>query len=797
MEYIEFLGTRGTRTPHSGTTSIRVAEHTVLDAGSLIGPLGSEAETLRHIFLTHAHLDHICDLPFLAEAIVATSTEPLCVYGLEETIAVVKSSLFNNEIWPDFSRIPLLNGTDKTVKFHTIEVGRRYEIDGIALTPVKTNHTEGSCGYIVEKKGRGIFVTADTYVSDTVREAIDAHPWIHSLCIDVSFPSEQAHLAKASKHLTPKLLAEELSRLRRSDLAVFPMHLKSLNYKTVVEEIEAYGLLSHERSRIIADGDRIYFDWKQDGTRNRTPVAVDPLIDELAEISVALSSEKHIDSLLELILYEAKKLTHADAGTLYLLNPKTRMLEFKVVHTDSLGIRMGGSGDPITWDALPLYKKDGTRNDNMVAVVSVLEDRMINIEDVYHADHFDFSGTKRFDQKTGYRSKSMLVIPLKNHEDSTIGVLQLINKMDENGLVDTFNAFDAKVSTALASQAAIALTKQQLIDDLETLLESFLHSINVAIEHKSEYTAGHIDKMVTITEMITRAVSEDQTVFKEKSYSEDEFKEIRLAALMHDVGKITTPEHVINKSTKLQTIYDRIETIKMKAEIRKRDARIDYLIKSRNVNTPTKAMLRKQYDREIQSIEEEVAFIKHANKGSEFFSDEKVERVKHIAKSEIVIGGVKRNWLSDDEVKNLTVQKGTLNDEERQIINHHAIVSLEMLKQLPFPKKYARVPEIAGGHHEQINGRGYPLGLEGDELSFETRILAIADIFEALTAADRPYKAPKRLSESMRILFAMAEAGHLDKTIVRFLYESGLYLEIAKRVVPLEFIDEYRPDNGG
>jgi len=793
MDYVEFLGTCGTRTSHAGATCVRIGKHTVIDAGNLIEALGERVSEIHTIFLTHAHMDHICDIPFLIEETVIKASKSLQIYALKETIDALKSSIFNNNIWPDFTKIKLIHGIENTIVFNEIFTDTAYRIEELSITPVKTNHTAGSCGYVVEKNHQGILITADTYISDPVWEMLNRNKGIHSLCIDVSFSSEYGQLAHDSKHLTPKLLALELKKLHREDVALFPMHLKPFFYSQIVKELSDYHLLEHERSQILLDGDRIYFDAHR-RVEHHGKGKTDVLIKELASVSVALSSEKDIDHLLELIVTEAKQLTRADGGTLYLLNPKTKQLEFKVIQTDSLGIRMGGESGTITWDALPLYREDGSKNSSMVAAVAALEDTIINIADVYDVDRFDFSGTKHFDEKTGYRSRSMLVIPLKNHEDTIIGVLQLINKKSRYINMTTFTFFDETVTKALASEAAVALTKQQLIDDLENLLESFLHTINIAIEKKSKYTAGHIEKMVNITEMLIRAINADQTCFKGKYYSEQALKEIRLAALMHDVGKITTPEYVVDKATKLQTIYDRIETVKIKAEIRKRDAEIAWLKESRDADSAEKMRLEERFLAKKEAIDREIVFLEEANRGSEFFEDRMVEKVKEIAGAQIEIGGVRQNWLSADEVLNLTVQKGTLNETERKIINNHALVSLEMLKELPFPKKYARVPEIAAAHHEQVNGGGYPLGLKGEALSFEARVLAVADIFEALTASDRPYKKAKKLSESMRILYFMAKEGHLDKKIVRFLYESGLYLKIAKRIIPDRYIDEVALD---
>jgi len=789
MEYIEFLGTCGTRTAECRPTCVRIAGHTVIDAGNLIDGLGKQVGQIEHIFLTHAHLDHICDIPFLIEERVAKATVPLHIYALEETIAVLKTSFFNNEIWPDFSEIKLMHGLENTIVFHVLETEQSYRVEGLTITPVKTNHTEGSCGYVVGQEAGSILVTADTYRCEKVWEKLNSDRSIHSLCIDVSFPSAYEQLARDSKHLTPRLLQEEMQQLERDDISLYPMHIKPLFYDRVVEEIEALHLLKG-RSAILADGDRIYFDPRRGmGHREEGYADYESLIDELTTISVALSAEKDTDRLLELIVEEAKLLTRADGGTLYLLDSETQKLEFKVVQSDSLGIRMGGSSDQISWEGLPLFHADGTPNSHMVAAVSVLETRPINIADVYDTEQFDFSGTKAFDKETGYRSRSMLVIPLKNHEDAVIGVLQLINRKCSDGLVGRFSGFDEKITTALASEAAVALTKQQLIDDLERLFESFLQSINVAIEQKSKYTAGHIEKMVAITEMLIDAINRDEKYFADKHYTPQEIKEVRLAALMHDVGKIATPEYVVDKATKLETIYDRIASIRLKAEIRKRDLEIRYLYESRGMSEEKKKRVRKTFEEKRKAVEKEFSFLEEANGGSEFFSDEDIAKVQEIATAQIEIAGRRQNWLTEDEVMNLTIRKGTLTEEERQIVNNHAVIGLKMLERLPFPKKYARIPEIASEHHEQINGEGYPRGLKGDALSFEARILAVADIFEALTASDRPYKRAKKLSEAMQILYWMAKENRIDRDIVRFFYESGLYLKVAGKILKEEYID--------
>ena len=502
---------------------------------------------------------------------------------------------------------------------------------------------------------------------------------------------------------------------------------------------------------------------------------------QIIAIGTALSSEKNIDALLEMIIINTKELTCADGGTLYLHNHRKQQLEFKVIQNDSLNIQMGGTAKPIEWNPLNLFDANGLPNRQMAACVCALDHTIINIPDVHASTQYDFHGTFKFDEQTNYRSKSMLVLPLKDHEENLIGVLQLLNKKDAHGNLIAFSSQDETLALSLGSQAAVALTKQRLIDDLELLLESFLDTINVAIEEKSPYTAGHINKMVYLSLTLAKAISDDETLFKEIHYDDEQLKQIKFSALMHDIGKITTPEHIIDKSTKLETIYDRIETIKIKYEVLKRDALIEQL----RCN-----ITQEEYETLSKALDDECAFLIQANKGSEFFSDEKCDRVKEIAKRYIILNGIPQQILNHDEVENLTVQKGTLTYSQRMIINNHAHVSLRMLNQLPFPRKLERLAEIACGHHEKVNGKGYPLGLKGEELSFEARILAIADIFEALCASDRPYKKAKKLSEAMKILYFMAKDDDIDRRIFQFFYESGLYLTYAHEMLKPENIDE-------
>lgn len=258
MEYIEFLGTGGTRTPTQGTTCLRVSDHCVIDAGNLINTFGDDVFTIEHIFLTHSHLDHIIDIPFLADLFVTQKSISLKIYGLKATLDDLRQFIFNHRVWPNFEEITLIGHTDKTVELIELELEKPYLIDGITLTPFKTDHTEGSCGYIIEKNSSAILFTADTYKCSRIWELIDEHPHIHTLITEVSFPSGFAKLACDSKHLTPALLKEELIQSKRRDFTLCVMHLKALFQETIIEELNSLHLLRNG-GKVLVDGDRINY----------------------------------------------------------------------------------------------------------------------------------------------------------------------------------------------------------------------------------------------------------------------------------------------------------------------------------------------------------------------------------------------------------------------------------------------------------------------------------------------------------------------------------------------------------
>lgn len=517
-------------------------------------------------------------------------------------------------------------------------------------------------------------------------------------------------------------------------------------------------------------------------------------LEYLNRIGVALSSERDINRLLETILTAAKRITNADGGTLYrLIDGK---LQFEIVLNDTLGIAMGGtSGNPISFYPIPLLQADGTENLSMVAAYAALRSETVNIADAYATEGFDFSGTRKFDQKTGYRSQSFLTIPMKNHEGEIIGVLQLLNAQNAHKQAVPFTVEDQRLAESLASQAAIALTNRMLINQLEELFEALIELINTAIDEKSPYTSGHCHRVPTLTMMIADAVAATAIgPLASFQMSEKDRYELKIAGLLHDCGKITTPVHVVDKATKLETIFDRIHFVAQRFEILKRDAEITLLQAKLAAQLTNDSAANQRAEAEFQctisQLEDDRAFLRKMNIGGERMSAEDQARVAQIAayplRSE---QGDMGTLLSENEASNLNIPYGTLMPEEREIINHHIDATINMLEALPWPKHLKNVPEYAGGHHERMDGKGYPRGLTREQMSIQARIMGIADIFEALTAKDRPYKPGKTLSESLEILGKMRLNGHIDPDLFDVFVREKVYEKYAA-----QFMDKAQVD---
>jgi HD-GYP domain-containing protein (c-di-GMP phosphodiesterase class II) len=529
-------------------------------------------------------------------------------------------------------------------------------------------------------------------------------------------------------------------------------------------------------------------------------------LDQLNEIGAALSQEKNIDHLLEKILLAAKAITRAAGGTLYVLEPSDEgpRLRFAIMRNEALGIAMGGTtGNPIPFYPVHLYGKDGKPNKQMVAAYAALTGETVNIADAYSEEGFDFSGTRNFDKKTGYRSKAFLTVPMKNHEGEIIGVLQLINSVDPaTNEIGAFDSSDQRLAESLASQAAIALTNRHLINQLEELFESFIELINSAIDEKSPYTGGHCQRVPVLTMMLAEAVDDthDGPLQDFRMTDKDRY-ELKIAGLLHDCGKVTTPVHVVDKATKLETIFDRIHLVDTRVEVLKRDQEIAALKRklellagsgAEDVARKPVAHIDQEYRDSLNQLESDREFLRHCNIGGEVMSPEARERVERIGTGRkwVDVSGKTADFLTQDEIKNLTIARGTLTQEERETINHHIVATIKMLEALRWPTHLRKVPEYAGGHHERMDGKGYPRGLKRDQMSVQARVMGIADIFEALTAKDRPYKRGKTLSESLKILGNFRLNGHIDPDLFDIFVRKKVYLRYAEQFLDRDQIDD-------
>ncbi|WED24804.1 hypothetical protein L3Q72_18175 [Vibrio sp. JC009] len=394
------------------------------------------------------------------------------------------------------------------------------------------------------------------------------------------------------------------------------------------------------------------------------------------------------------------------------------------------------------------------------------------------------------------------------------------------------------------SMVSMAASIEEYQKNQQELMDSFIQLIALAIDEKSPYTAGHCERVPELAIMLAELASDsDLPAFKDfKLTTEEEWREFQIAAWLHDCGKVTTPEHVVDKGTKLETIYNRIHEIRMRFEVLWRDAEIEYW-KGISEGKSPETLSEKLTERQNQ-IKEDYAFIARCNVGGEFMADELIGRVKAIAaqtwvrnlddrlglspeqdrrianhpaaplpvvenlladKDEHLISWVKspKEKIGEDikipvpeyqanqgEVYNLCIRKGTLSDEERYRINEHVITTIRMLNALPFPQELSRIPEYAGGHHETLLGTGYPKKLDEAHLPVATRILALADVFEALTAADRPYKKAKTLSEAVKIVSFMVKDKHLDDELFKLMLNNDVHNKYAKQFLPEEQIDE-------
>ena len=468
----------------------------------------------------------------------------------------------------------------------------------------------------------------------------------------------------------------------------------------------------------------------------------------LLDVCIALSAERDREALLFRILDTAMDLTNCDGGTLYLLEEDG--LHFCRMVTRSFGIRQGGAEAPITLPPVPLKQSH-------VCARAVLEESLINVSDVKSDTRFDFSGAAKYDAMTGYDTRSMLVFPLTNDRGKIIGVLQLINALTENGEITCFAPEWEPLVNALASQAAISLTNMQYAERVQSLLDSLVRALSTAIDERTPYNANHSRNMARYAAAFLDWLERSGNDWK---FDADHRREFLMSVWLHDVGKLTVPLEVMDKQSRLgpalKDVQQRFAAMKLLNRIDMLEGRVSAI------------------DAQALDVQraDALALIEKADRAG-FLPDDMLAAIDEIAKRTYLNeAGEELPWITEEEHVCLSVRKGTLTAVERLIMEDHVVVTGRILDQVAFPDEYANVPLWAAAHHELLNGKGYPQHRTAESLPDEVRLLTILDVFDALTAKDRPYKPGMPVEKALSILHSMADEGSMDKNILALFEES-------------------------
>lgn len=473
-------------------------------------------------------------------------------------------------------------------------------------------------------------------------------------------------------------------------------------------------------------------------------------VKKLLDVGAALSREKDGDKLLEIILDAAMDITECDGGTLYISGEGC--LQFRIMITLSTGFHKGGKDDPVELPPVPMSRSN-------VCACAAIDRTLINVADVYSSDRYDFSGPRNYDRLTGYRTQSMLVVPMENDYGEIIGVLQLINAKDESGEAIPFESGYEPVICSLASQAAICLTNMNYAVAIRETLDSFVRVMSTAIDARTPYNANHTRNMVQYADGFIAWLNEN-TDWK---FSDAQRRQFLMSVWLHDVGKLVIPLEVMDKESRLGTEL---------GEIRHRFREIGLLNDISLLKAQTDAT---RHDNTAKALDEGMKLIERTNTAG-FLPDEALAELGKLAARTYAdeTGGV-RPWLTPGELHSLSVRKGTLTDEERLIMQSHVEMTSKMLSEMEFSHDYEKVAQWAGEHHENLCGTGYPKKLTAADLCPEVRLLTILDIFDALTARDRPYKKPMPADKAFGILDSMVNEGQLDGEILELFKRSGAW----------------------
>ncbi len=472
-------------------------------------------------------------------------------------------------------------------------------------------------------------------------------------------------------------------------------------------------------------------------------------INKILEIGILLSSEHDVNRLLEQILSCAMELTHCDAGTLYLLD--NDVLRFRIMRNNTLKTYIGGDGTMPQLPPVPLSREN-------VCALALLDNRNILVEDVRSCDEYDFSGPMHYDALTKYRTKSMLVVPMRNRQGERLGVLQLINALDEEGNVCGFVQSMVLLAESVASQAAVTIQNVRYMKEIKELFHSFVRAMSTAVDERTPYNGSHPRHMA---EYCSRFIDYLNTRSDAPHFTPAQKEELMMSIWLHDIGKLVTPLEVMNKARRLlpeqyANFSHRMETIRLLAQIRQLKG---------DISASERDVL-------VRQTQEASALVDQAN-SAVFLKDDLLEELTKLRdRIYAAEDGSFPHWLTQEEYDMLSIRRGTLSEAERKIMEQHVEITDKLLSQIHFSKDMSHVREWAASHHELLNGGGYPRRLKGDEIPLQVRIITILDIFDALVANDRPYKKALPLSKALSILRENAEQrGELDPVL------TGLFIE--------------------
>ena len=533
------------------------------------------------------------------------------------------------------------------------------------------------------------------------------------------------------------------------------------------------------------------------------------------------------DDVIVKVMEAAAKIANAD-GYFFFNVTSGYFLNLLYSRINSLATTIAGTANMRMFPSV--YLPDvRDKKDKHPAEICAINQEIINSSNILNESGVDTSDLAEFDRANDYTTVSALVFPLFNSKHNVVGVAQFINATDNKGKIINFTQDDQEKMMAMCQIMAIALERKQLSEAYTQLLESFVDVLAKAIDAKSPYTGLHCQKVPIITRMLaTASVQETKGPLKNFEMSDNDWYALHIASWLHDCGKIITPEYIMDKSAKLETINNRIHEIRSRFEILRRDAHIEYLQK-RLKNADTKEKLQAEFVAKVEKMTDDFEFVGKCNIGDEALTKQDIERLDKIAEEYSFVRYFSRmtglSWgekklintpstyinpevehvlqdrpeqvagpYNQGELTNIKIKQGTINNAERQKINEHIVTTINMLKNLPFPPELANIVEYAGAHHERVDGKGYPNGLTGEQMSIPAKIMAIADVYEALTAKDRPYKEPKKLSQVLKIMQEMKNTGHLDPDLYELFIKSGVYMDYAKEYIDKNQIDDINPE---